>query len=143
MDSVAAFFPEDLESHSPPPESLVERTPGEKEGIDYHTRCLWSPTLYRTDPNQLVCFPRNPDHYFMIWANVDLLVHRTDGKLRSFEIRYSTNEHWECAGYQYSTNEYRDFSNLSPRIDRLPLLPSAELAFEYTPEHIPRMTSPS
>lgn len=139
VDSVAAFFPEDLESHSPPPTILVKRTPVEQEGMDYRTRRLWSPTLYRIEPNQLVYFPRNSDHNFMIWANVDLLVHRNDSKLRSFEIRYSTEEHWEWACYQYGTNEYKDLSNLSPSIDCLPPIPSVELASE----HSPSLTLPS
>ena len=139
MDSVAA----PLEFHSPKLGSLVKRTAAEQEGIDNRTRRLWSPTLYHVEPSQLVSFPRCPDHNFMIWPNVDLLVHRNDSKLRSFEIRYSTDEHWEWAGYHYGNNECKDLSYLSPSIDCLPPIPSSELVSEHTPEHSPRLHSPS
>lgn len=143
VDSLAVFFPEDLESHSPPPVSLVERTPAEQEGMDCYTMSLWSPTLLRIEPYRLVNFPRNPDHNFMIWFNVDLLVRRNDTKLRSFEIRYSTDEHWEWLDYQYHSNEWRDLSDLSPNIYYLPLIPFDELASEHTPEHSLVLNSPS
>ena len=79
-----------LEFQSPNPASLINRTFAEQEGMDHCTMSLWSPTPLRTKPSQLVHFPRCSDHR----PNVDLLVHRNGSKLRSFEIRYSTDEHW-------------------------------------------------
>ena len=67
--------PPRLASDPHPSASLVEK-PSEQEGIEYCTRCSWSPTLLRTEPNMLIDFPKNPDFNFMTWANVDFVVHR-------------------------------------------------------------------
>lgn len=79
VDPAAAPF------HSPESASL-KRTTIEQEGMDDCTRRLLSPTLLRIMPNQIVSFPKCPDHNFMIWANINLHVHRNDRNLRSFEI---------------------------------------------------------
>ena len=76
----------------------------------------------------------------MIWPNVDLLVHRFDSVLRNFQVKYSTDEYWECKVTQYGTNDWRDLSALSPGVDDLP---SAKLVSEHGPEHSPRLHSPS
>ena len=81
---------------------------------------MYSPTLLNTRPNQLINFPRHPDHNFFIWANPDLIVHRYDEGLRSWQIMYSTAEHTEEYLNQYGTNEYKDLSHLTISIDDLP-----------------------
>lgn len=123
----------------PYPSASLADKPAEPEGIEYCMRCSWSPTLLHTKPNLLMDFPDNPDFNFITWANVDFIVHRNNSLLKSFQIMYSLNECWEWAGYQYGTNDYRDFSNLSPSIECLPPIATSELS----PEHRPRLTLPS
>lgn len=67
----------------------------EHEGIVKHMLSMYSSTLLNAQPNQLVSFPRHPDHNLFIWANPDLLVHRFDDGLRSFQIKYSAEEYME------------------------------------------------
>ena len=74
------------------PVKTPKRTRAEKEGIENHVLSMYSLTLLRIEPSQLVNFPRCPDHNFFIWPNVDLYVHRYDSVLRSFKIKYSTDE---------------------------------------------------
>ena len=82
-----------LEFNSPVSTKSLKRTATEQEGMDRRTMNLWSPTLLRIEPSQLVNIPRCPYHNFLIWANVDLYVHRYDSILRSVRIKYNTDEY--------------------------------------------------
>lgn len=98
------------------PVQAPERTQSEHKGI---LDRMYSPTLLNTCPNQLVSFPRHPDHNFFIWANPDYIVHRYEEGLKSWQIMYSSTEHTEEYLNQYGTNECKDFSNLVISIDDL------------------------
>lgn len=87
----------------------------------------------------LISFEKNPDIDFLIWANVDLIVHKNDSWLMSYNIMYSVNESWEWVGYQYGTNDHRDFSNISSTAER----PARSVSLELMPEPSPRPISPS
>ena len=80
----------------------------------------YSPTLLNTRLNQLISFPGYPDHNFFIWANPDLIVHRYEEGLKSWQIMYSSYEHTDEYLSQYGTNEYKDFSSLTISVDDLP-----------------------
>ena len=80
---------------------------------------MYSPTLLNNTPHQLVSFPKNPDHNFYIWANPDLIVHRFDKGLRSWQVKYSTEEYTEEPLNQYDTNEFKNFSYVTINIDDL------------------------
>ena len=82
---------------------------------------MYSLTLLNTHPNQLVCFPRHPDHNFFILAKPDYIVHRHDEGLRSWQIMYCSTELTREYLHQYGTNEYKGLSNLDISIDHLPL----------------------
>lgn len=97
-----------------------KRTRSEDEGIMMWMHNMYSPTLLNNQPNQLVSFPRYPDHNFVIWANPDLIVHRFDKGLRSRQIKYSTEEHMEEYLNQYGTNEYKNISHITISIDDFP-----------------------
>ena len=98
---------------------------------------MYSLTLLNTQPNQLVSFPKHPDHNFFIWANPDFLVHRFDEGLRSFQIKYSTKEYMERPFDQYGTDEFEDMSHVDAKIDDLP--PAKPLA-EHDPEQSLRLS---
>lgn len=121
--------PPRIESDTCPSPSQKAR-PIEKEGTEYCQGCDWSPILLQTEPNMLISFEKNPDFNFLTLANVDLIVHRNDSWLRSYNIMYSVNESLEWVGYQYGTNDYRDFSNICPTIER----PARSVLLELIPE---------
>ena len=101
---------------------------------------MYSPTLLNTTPHQLVSFPKNPDHNFYIWANPDLIVHRFDKGPRSWQVKYSTEEHMDKPLDQYGTNELEDFSHIDVRVEDLPLaIPLAE----HGPDQSPWSSLPS
>ena len=102
------------------PVKVPERTRSEHEGILDRMYSMYSPTLLDTRPNRLIYFPRNPDHNFFIWGNPDLIVHRNDAGLKSWQIMYSCHEVTEEYLDLYGTNEYKDPSHLTSSIDELP-----------------------
>ena len=111
---------------------------------------MYSPTLLNTRPNKLISFPGHPDHNFFIWANPDLIVHRYEEGLKSWQIMYSSYEHTNEYLSQYEKNEYKDLSGLTISVDDLPstiLEPHPDL--EYYPlsepdlASAPRLLSPS
>ena len=61
--------------------------------------------------------PWLPDHNLFIWANPDLIVHRYDSGLKSWQVMYSSYEIMDEYLDQYGTNEYKDFSNLTISVD--------------------------
>ena len=96
---------------------------------------MYSLTLLSIQPSQLVNFPKCPDHNFFIWTNVDLHVHRFDSVLKSFQIKYNTDEYMEQAFYQYGTNEFEDLSRVNSSIDNLPpakLVSEHRISVSYT-----------
>ena len=122
----------------------TEATQSEDEGIVMRLHNMYSPTLLNTRPNQLVSFPRHPDHNFFIWANPDYIVHRHEEGLRCWQIMYSSTEHTEEYLYQYRTNENKDLSNLTINIDDLPsTILEPEPDFEPNPVPEPDLGSMS
>ena len=96
-----------------------EWTQSEHEGILARMLSMYSPTLLETIPNKLISFPRHPDHNFFVWANPDLVVHKYDSGLKSWQIKYSAEEHMDEYLDQYGTNELEDFSHLDLRVEDL------------------------
>lgn len=86
------------------PVQAPERTRSEYEGIFARMLSMYSPTLLVSIPNQLVSFPRLTEHNFFIWANPDFIVHKYDSGLKSWEIKYSAEEHMDEYIDQYGTN---------------------------------------
>ena len=67
--------------------SLVKapkRIRAEEESIENRMLSMYSPTMLRTQPSQLINFPHYLDNHFFIWPNPDLLVHRFYSCLQSF-----------------------------------------------------------
>ena len=116
------------------PVHAPERTQSEHEGILARMLSMYSPTLLASIPNKLVSFPRHTDHNFFIWANPDFVVHKYDSGLKSWQIKYSVEEHMDEYIDQYGTNELIDLSHIDLRVDDLPLA---------TPLVEPEPTSPS
>ena len=108
------------------PVKALERSKAEHEGILTRMLSMYSPTLLDSTPNQLVNFPNHPDHNFFIWANPNLIVHRFDKGLKSWQIKYSAEEHMDEFLGQYGTNELEDLSYIDTRVDAL--LPATPLA---------------
>lgn len=116
------------------PVQAPERTLSENEGIPARMLSMYSPTLLGTIPNRLISFPHHPDHNFFIWANPDFVVHKYDSGLKSWQVKYSAEEHMEEYLDQNGTNEFEYFSHLDLRIEDLaqtttlaelePILPS-------------------
>lgn len=102
------------------PFKAPERTRFEDKGIVMRMHNMYSLNMLNTRLNQLVSFLRHSDHNFFIWANPDLIVHRYDEGLRSWQIKYSTAEHTEEYLNQYGTNEYKDLSHLTISVDNPP-----------------------
>lgn len=101
------------------PVKAPERSQSEHEGILSRILGMYSPSFLRKTPNKLVSFPNNPDHNFIIRASPDLLVHRYDSGLKSWQVKYSTEEHMDDYLEQYGTNDLEDFSHLDPRVEDL------------------------
>ena len=106
------------------PVQAPERTQSEHEGILARMLSMYSPTLLETIPNKLVSFPQHTDHNFFIWANPDFIVHKYDSGLKSWQIKYSAEEHMDEYIDQYGMNEFKDLSHIDLRIDDLPLATS-------------------
>ena len=105
---------------------------------------MYSPTLLNTRPNKLISFPGHPDHNFFIWANPDLIVHRYEEGLKSWQIMYSFYEFTDDYLNQYGTNEYKDFSSLVLSVDDFPsTIPEPDLALEPYSQSEPDLASPS
>ena len=100
------------------PIKAPERTRSEHEGI---LDRMYSPTLLDTRRDQLIYFPRNPDHNFYIWGDPDNIVHRNDAGLKSWQVMYSCYEITDEYLDQYGTDVYRDLSNLTFSLSDLPL----------------------
>ena len=98
---------------------------------------MYSPTLLNTTPNQLVSILKNPDHNFRIWANPDLIVHKFDKGLKSFQIKYSSEEYMERPFYQYGSMELEDLSHIDVSVDDFPLV---EPIAEHGPVQNPRLS---
>ena len=79
------------------------RSQAEDEGIMTRMYDIYSPTLLKSMPNQLIAFPKNPDHNFFIWANPDLIVHRFGKCLKSWQVKISTEEHMDEYLDQYGS----------------------------------------
>ena len=103
------------------PIQAPERTRSEHEGILDRMYNMYSPTLLDTRRDQLIYFPRNPDHIFYIWGNPDHIVHRNDAGLKSWQVMYSCCEITDEYVDQYGTNVYRDLSDLTFSLSDLPL----------------------
>ena len=99
------------------PAKTPQRTQSEHEGIIDRMYKMYSPTLLSSCRNQLVSCPWLPDHNLFIWANPDLIVHRYDRGLKSWQVMYSSYEIMDGYLDQYGTNEYKDFSNLTISVD--------------------------
>ena len=105
---------------------------------------MYSPTLLGTCRNQLVSCPWLADHNFFILANPDLIVHRYEEGLKSWQIMYSSYEVTDNYLDQYGTNEYKDFSNLTISVDDFPpTVTEPDLALEPYPQSEPDLVSPS
>ena len=91
------------------PVKTPQRTQSEHKGIIDSMYNMYSPTLLGTCRNQLVSCPWLADHNFFIWANPDLIVHRYEEGLKSWQIMYSSYEHTNEYLDQYGTNQYKDF----------------------------------
>ena len=102
------------------PVKTPQRTRSEDEGMIERLYKMYSPTLLRACRNQLVSCPWLADHNFFIWANPDLIVHRYEEGLKSWQIMYSSYEITDYYLDQYGTNEYEDFSSLNPSVGDLP-----------------------
>ena len=103
------------------PVKTPKRTRSEHEGILDRMYNMYSPTLLDTRRDQLIFFPRNPDHSFYIWGNPDNIVHRNDTGLKSWQVMYSSYEVSDEFVDQYGTNVYRDLSNLTFSLSDLSL----------------------
>lgn len=103
------------------PVRASERSRAEDEGILTRMLDMYSPTLLNTTPYKLGSFPKYPDHNFFIWANPDFIVHRFDEGLRSWQVKYSTEEHMDEPLDQYDTNDFEELSHIDVRVDDLPL----------------------
>lgn len=77
------------------PVQAPERLQSEHEGIITCMLSMYSPTLLKTIPNKLISFPHHPDHNFFVWANPDLVVHKYDSVLKSWQVKYSAEEHMD------------------------------------------------
>lgn len=97
----------------------LERTQSEHKGILACMLSIYYPTLVETIPNKLISFPRHPDHNFFVWANPDLVVHKYDSGLKSWQIKYSAEEHIDEYLDQYGMDELEDFSHLDLRVEDL------------------------
>ena len=124
----------DSDTHPSPSQEV---RPVERKDVEYWQGYDWSPTLLRIEPNMLVSFEKNPEFNFWSRANVDLIVHRNDSWLRSYNIMYSINESCEWVGYQYGTKENRDFSEVYPTVVHLAQYVSPELIPEPSPRPFP------
>ena len=103
------------------PVKTPQRTRSEHEGILDRMYNMYSPTLLDTRRDQLVYFPRNPDHSFYIWSKPDRIVHRNDSGVKSWHVMYSSYEISDVFVDQYGTNVYRDLSSLTFSLSDLPL----------------------
>lgn len=83
--------PQRIDSDTHPSPSQEVRL-AKKEGMEYCQGCAWFLTLLRAEPSMLVSFPKNLEFNFLTWANVDLIVHRNDSSLRSYNVMYSVND---------------------------------------------------
>ena len=105
---------------------------------------MYSPTLLGTCRNQLVSFPWLAYHNLFIWANPNLIVHRYDKGLKSWQVMYSSYEVMDNYLDQYGTNEYKDLSNITISVDDFPsTVTESELALEPYPQSEPDLVSPS
>ena len=66
-----------------------------------------------------------------MWPNPDLLVHRFDSGLKSFQIKYKNEEHMERAFHQYRTKDFEDLSHVTFNIENFP---PAKLVSEHDTE---------
>lgn len=96
---------------------------------------MYSPTLLDTRRDQLIYFPRNPDHIFYIWGNPDRIVHRHDSGVKNWHVMYNSYEISDSFVDQYGTNVYRDLSNLNFSLSDLPFpIRESELGREPQPQ---------
>ena len=126
------------------PVKTPQRTQSEHEGIIDRMYKMYSPTLLGTCRNQLVSCPWLADHNLFIWANPDLIVHRYDQGLKSWQVMYSSFEVMDDYLDQYGTNEYKDLSNLTISVDYFPsIMTEPELALKPHPQSEPDLVSSS
>lgn len=122
------------------PIKTLKRTKSEHEGIFNRMLNMYSPTLLETILNKLIRFPNHPDHNFFVWTNPHFVVHRYDSGLKSWQIKYSDEEHMDEFLDKYGTNELEDISCIDTRVEDLPyIMPLGE----PNPEQNLRPSSPS